>query len=115
MLKTSENVGAGQPQISYEAFNWDQTYRKPITYDTLWQPDAQPLKVVFPTVQSELQKQTGQQTPLAPSAGFDPTNYRDFAVTNDRVIFFFSEGELLPGAGATQVMVPRSAIDPMLA
>jgi hypothetical protein len=43
-------------------------------------------------------------------------NYQDFAVTNDGVIFFFSQGELLPeAAGATQVLVPRSAIDPMLA
>jgi hypothetical protein len=32
------------------------------------------------------------------------------------VIFFFSQGVLLPeAAGATQALVPRSAIDPMLA
>jgi hypothetical protein len=116
VLKISQNVGGAHPQTSYKAFNWDQTYRKPITYDTLWQPDTQPLKVVFPIVQSELQKQTGQQVPIAPSAGFDPMNYQDFAVTNDGVIFFFSQGELLPeAAGASQVMVARSAIDPMLA
>jgi hypothetical protein len=116
VLKTYQNAGAAHPQTSYKAFNWDQTYRKPITYETLWQPDADPLKVVFPIVQSELQKQTGQQAAIAPSAGLNPTNYQDFAVTNDGVIFFFSQGELLPeSAGATQVMVPRSAIDPMLA
>jgi Protein of unknown function (DUF3298) len=116
VLKVYQNVGAAHPQTSYKAFNWDQTYRKAITYDTLWQPDAQPLKVVFPIVQSELQKQSGQQVSIAPSAGFDPTNYQDFAVTNDGVIFFFSQGELLPeAAGPTQVLVPRSAIDPMLA
>jgi Protein of unknown function (DUF3298) len=116
VLKIYQNVGAAHPQTLYKAFNWDQTYRKPITYDTLWQPDTQPLKVVFPIVQTELQKQTGQQVAIAPSAGFDPTNYQDFAVTNDGVIFFFSQGELLPeAAGATQVLVPRSAIDPMLA
>jgi len=116
VLKTYQNVGAAHPQTLYKAFNWDQTYRKPITYETLWQPDTQPLKVVFPIVQSELQKQTGQQVSIAPSAGFDPMNYQDFAVTNDGVIFFFSQGELLPeAAGATQVLVPRSAIDPMLA
>jgi Protein of unknown function (DUF3298) len=116
VLKTYQNVGAAHPETLYKAFNWDQSYRKPITYDTLWQPDTQPLKVVFPIVQSELQKQTGQQVSIAPSAGLDPMNYQDFAVTNDGVIFFFSQGELLPeAAGATQVLVPRSAIDPMLA
>jgi hypothetical protein len=116
VLKTYQNVGGAHPETLYKAFNWDQSYRKPITYDTLWQPTAQPLPVVFPIVQSELQKQTGQQLSITPSAGLDPMNYQDFAVTNDGVIFFFSQGQLLPeAAGATQVLVPRSAIDPMLA
>ena len=125
VFKTFENIGAAHPQTTYKAFNWDQTYRKPIIYaaaaddklnQPLWQPTADPLKVVFPIVQSELQKQTGQQVAIAPSAGYDPMNYQDFAITNDGVIFFFSQGVLLPeAAGATQVLVPRSAIDPMLA
>ena len=116
VLKISQNTGGAHPVTSWKAFNWDQTYRKAITYDTLWQPDIDPLKTVFPIVQSDLQKQTGQQAAIAPTAGYDPTNYQDFAITNDGVIFFFSQGELLPeAAGATQVMVPRSAIDPMLA
>jgi hypothetical protein len=116
VLKVYQNVGGAHPQTMYKAFNWDQTYRQAITYDTLWQPDTDPLKVVFPIVQSELQKQTGQQVSISPSAGLDPMNYQDFAVTNDGVIFFFSQGQLLPqAAGATQVLVPRSAIDPMLA
>ena len=125
VLKTYQQVGGAHPQTLYKAFNWDQTYRKSIAYATtaddnktqpLWQPTADPLKVVFPIVQSELQKQTGQQVSIAPSAGVDPMNYQDFAVTNDGVIFFFSQGVLLPeAAGATQVLVPRSAIDPMLA
>jgi hypothetical protein len=113
VFKTVQNVGAGKPQTTYKAFNWDQSYRKAITYDTLWRVDD-PLKTVFPIVQTELQKQTGQQ--VSPTAGYDPLSYQEFAVTNDGVIFFFSQGLLLPpGAAATQVLVPRSAIDPMLA
>jgi hypothetical protein len=121
VFKTYENIGAAHPQTSFKAFNWDQSYRKPIVYNTagddkltpLWRVDD-PLKTVAPIVQSELQKQTGQQAPVAPT--YDPTHYQNFAVTNDGVIFFFSQGELLPeAAGATQVLVPRSAIDPMLA
>jgi hypothetical protein len=115
VLKVFQNVGAAHPQTMYKAFNWDQTYRKAITYDTLWRVDD-PLKTVVPIVQSELQKQTGQPVAIAPAAAYDPMNYQDFAVTNDGVIFFFSQGQLLPeAAGATQVLVPRSAIDPMLA
>lgn len=108
----------------------------------LWRVDD-PLKTVAPIVQSELQKQSappasqtpaappGSQTPtappasqtptappvtVAPAAAYDPANYQNFAVTNDGVIFFFDQGHMLPdAAGAPQVLVPRSAIDPMLA
>jgi hypothetical protein len=53
---------------------------------------------------------------IAPAALYNPNNYQNFAVVNDGVIFFFDQGTLLPeAAGATQVLVPRSAIDPMLA
>jgi hypothetical protein len=123
VFKTYQNVGGAHPQTTYKAFNWDQSYRKPIVYDTggddkktpLWQVDD-PLKTVAPIVEAELQKQTGQPVAIAPAALYNPTNYQDFAVTNDGVIFFFSQGQLLPdAAGATQVLVPRSAIDPMLA
>lgn len=115
VLTVVQNVGNGQT-TRYKAFNWDQGYRKPITYDTLWQPNTDPLKIVFPIVQSALQKQTGQQLSIAPAAGLDPANYQNFAITNDGITFFFNPGELLPQpAGPTQASVPRSAIDSMLA
>ncbi|WP_157011610.1 RsiV family protein, partial [Mycobacterium celatum] len=54
--------------------------------------------------------------PIAPGALYNPDNYQNFAVVNDGVYFFFDQGALLPAsAGALQVLVPRSAIDPMLA
>jgi hypothetical protein len=54
--------------------------------------------------------------PIAPGALYNPNNYQNFAVVNDGVIFFFDQGVLLPdAAGALQVLVPRSAIDPMIA
>ncbi|CAM3232279.1 immunogenic protein MPB64 [Mycobacterium intermedium] len=131
-----------QPQTTFKAFNWDQTYRKAIKFTAarddkqntpLWQVED-PLKTVAPIVQAELQKQqaptptaspapSGQSAtttppPLAisPTALYDPANYQNFAVVNEGVIFFFDQGALLPdSAGALQVLVPRSAIDPMLA
>jgi hypothetical protein len=150
VFKVYENIGAAHPQTMYKAFNWDQSYRKPIVWDTagddkktpLWRVDD-PLKTVAPIVQAELQKQmappaaiapttppaanaptappvanapTAPPVAIAPAALYNPNNYQDFAVTNDGVIFFFSQGTLLPeAAGATQVLVPRSAIDPLLA
>jgi Protein of unknown function (DUF3298) len=150
VFKVYENIGAAHPQTMYKAFNWDQSYRKPIVWDTagddkktpLWRVDD-PLKTVAPIVQAELQKQMAPPAAIAPTAPpaanaptappaanapaappvaiaptalYNPNNYQDFAVTNDGVIFFFSQGTLLPeAAGVTQVLVPRSAIDPMLA
>ncbi|RFD24710.1 DUF3298 domain-containing protein [Mycobacterium uberis] len=116
VLKIYQTVGEGPPQTSYKAFNWDQGYRKPITYNTLWKPDTDPLPAIFPIVQAELQKQTGQPVTIAPDVGLNPANYQNFATTNDGLIFFFSQGQLLPDSvGATQAVVPRYAVDPMLA
>jgi hypothetical protein len=120
VLKIYQNTGGAHPETSWKTFNWDQTLRVPIVYtkpanddktQPLWQVDD-PLKVVAPIVASELQKQTGQA--VAPN--YDPSNYQNFAVTNDGVIFFFNQGQLMAeAAGPLQVLVPRSAIDPMLA
>jgi hypothetical protein len=116
VLKVYQNTGAAHPQTSFKAFVWDQTYRKPVTFDTLWQPESDPLPVIFPVIVAELQKQSGQPVPIPPAVGLDPANYQNFAITNDGVIFFFSQGTLLPeSAGATQVLVPRPVIDPLLA
>jgi hypothetical protein len=116
VLKVYQNTGGAHPQTSFQSFVWDQTYRKPVTFETLWQPESDPLPVILPIVRDGLQKQFGQPVPIDQAAGLDPANYQNFAITNDGVIFFFSQGTLLPeSAGAAQVLVPRSVIDPLLA
>src|SRR5690625_1485642 len=136
VFTVDQNLGGAQPQTTYKAFNWDQTYRKPITYAAapddkehapLWQVDD-PLKTVAPIVQAELQQQLAPPSPdtatptattppplaFAQTALYDPASYQNFAVVNDGVIFFFDQGVLLPAsAGALHVLVPRSAIDTM--
>jgi hypothetical protein len=155
VFTVTQNVGGAQPQTTYKAFNWDQSYRKAITYTAapddkehtpLWRVDD-PLKTVAPIVQSELQQQLAPPPPVTPptppaqpgqpatttpsstmppppppplafvpGALYNSANYQNFAVVNDGVIFFFDQGALLPAsAGAPHVLVPRSAIDPMIA
>jgi hypothetical protein len=153
VFKVVQNVGA-QPQTTYKAFNWDQSYRKAILYTAapddkestpLWRVDN-PLTTVGPIVQAQLQQQLAPPPPVAPppppaqpgqpaattpttpppppppplpiatTALYNPVNYQNFAVVNDGVTFFFDQGVLLPASfGALQVLVPRSAIDPMIA
>ena len=116
VLKVYQNTGGAHPRTSFKSFVWDQAYRKPVTFETLWQPESAPLPIIFPVVVADLQKQAGQPVTIPPAVGLDPANYQNFAITNDGVIFFFSQGTLLPeSAGATQVLVPRSVIDPLLA
>ena len=116
VLRVYQNTGGAHPRTSFKSFVWDQAYRKPITFETLWQPETDPLAVVYPVVQADLQKQAGQPVMIPPAVGLDPANYQNFAITSEGVIFFFSQGTLLAeSAGATQVLVPRSVIDPLLA
>ncbi|CDO05430.1 DUF3298 domain-containing protein [Mycolicibacterium cosmeticum] len=74
VFSVTQDVGSG-PQRTYKAFNWDQSFRKAITYTAapddkqntpLWRVDD-PLKTVAPIVQSELQQQ------LAPPPAAPPT------------------------------------------
>ncbi|MEB3071274.1 esterase [[Mycobacterium] vasticus] len=142
VFTVNQNIGGAQPSTTYKAFNWDQTYRKSILFGAaaddkdhapLWQVDD-PLKTVAPIVQTELQQQLAPSPPASTTSGttasatapaplpiaqaalYDPNNYQNFAVVNDGVIFFFDQGVLLPAsAGGLHVLVPRAAIDPMIA
>jgi hypothetical protein len=116
VFKTFQDVGGARPQTFYKSFNWDQGLRKPITIDNLFREGTDPFPVILPMVASELQKQSGQPMAIAPGAGLDPTKYENFAITDDALIFFFSQGEMMPeSAGALEVTVPRGPVDAMIA
>lgn len=114
VLKLFQDVGGAHPTTWYKAFTYDVTHRKPVTFETLFAPDVQALNAIFPIVQRELERQTGLSGVIATSDGLDPSHYQNFAVTDDAVIFFFGQGELLPSdAGATSASVPRTALPPL--
>jgi hypothetical protein len=116
VFEVYQNVGGAHPQTWYKAFNYNMATRAPITFDTLFKPGSRPLDVIFPIVQRELQKQSGVEQAIPPAVGLDPVHYQNFAITDDSVIFFFGQGELLPeAAGASQANVPRSAVAALLA
>ncbi|GLP76468.1 immunogenic protein MPT64 [Mycobacterium antarcticum] len=116
VFKTYQGVGGAHPTTFYKAFNWDQGLRKPITIDTLFREGTAPFPVIFPLVQAEVDKQLGQPVAIAPEVGLDPTKYQNFAITDDSLIFFFSQGDVLPEAGgALQIAIPRGPVDAMIA
>ncbi|MDV3127100.1 RsiV family protein [Mycobacterium sp. 21AC1] len=116
VFEVYQDVGGAHPQTWYKAFNYNLATRAPITYDTYFKPGAKPLDVIFPIVERELQKQSGVEQAIPAGVGLDPRHYQNFAITDDAVIFFFGQGELLAeAAGAIQASVPRSALAPLLA
>ena len=111
-----QNVGGAHPQTYYQSFNWDVDKRAPIKFDTLFKPGTKPLDVIYPAVEQDLQKQQGVIDGIPPSVGLDPNKYQNFALTDDAVLFFFSQGELFAeAAGPVQASVPRSTLAPLLA
>lgn len=115
VLKLFQDVGGAHPTTWYKAFTYNVGQRKPVTFDTLFAPGAKPLAVIFPIVQRELERQTGLTGVISTGDGMDPTHYQNFAITDDAVIFFFGQGELLPSdAGATSASVPRNALPPLV-
>ena len=111
-----QNVGGAHPQTYYESFNWDVAKRAPIKFDTLFKPGTKPLDVIYPAVEQDLQKQQGVIDGIPPSVGLDPSKYQNFALTDDAVLFFFSQGELFAeAAGPVEAPVPRATLAPLLA
>lgn len=114
VLTLFQDVGSAHPTTWYKSFTYDVERARPVTFDTLFAPGAEPLDAIFPIVQRTLESQTGLADDISPGDGRDPSHYQNFAVTDDSVIFYFGRAELLPSyAGATSVTVPRNAIPPL--
>jgi hypothetical protein len=114
VLTLFQDVGSAHPTTWFKSFTYDVNRRRPVTFDTLFAPDAKPLDAIFPIVQRQLETDTGLVGSISPGDGRDSSHYQNFAVTDDAVIFFFGRAELLPSyAGETSVTVPRDQIPPL--
>jgi hypothetical protein len=106
-LKIYQNVGGAHPLTWYKAFNYNLDTHQPITFDTLFTPGSKPLPVIMPIVQKEIDTRLCNHIPVSDCL---------FALTDNDLIFYFGQNEMLPSAaGAMVVHVPRSAVASMLA
>jgi hypothetical protein len=97
----------GHSDTAFRTFNFDLGKRAPISFDTLFKPGTKPLEVLNPIVQRKLQ---------VPTADLDEKQYRNFAITDDAVIFFFGESQIVPdNRGPREVTVPRAQLASLLA
>jgi len=110
VLKIDNDTGLaneGHPNTTFQAFNFDLAKRVPITVETLFKPGAKPLEVLNPIVRRQLN---------APSADLDENTYQDFAITDDAVIFFFGQNQVVQdNNGPHKVTVPRTQLASLLA
>jgi hypothetical protein len=100
----------GHPDTTFRAFNFDLAKRVSITFETLFRPGAKPLEVLNPIVQREL------RAPSADHADPNEETYQNFAITDDAVIFFFGQDQVVhDNGGPHRVKVPRSELATVLA
>jgi hypothetical protein len=110
-LTIDNDTGAAHeahPATVFRSFNSDLTQQRPITFDTLFKPNADVVSVLGPNV-AELYDR--------PTFKLLPSDFGNFAITDDAVIFFFGEGQLIPAdnSGPRQLSVPRSELAPLIA
>ncbi len=96
------------PVAWYKAFNSNLTTHTPITFDTLFKPGTDPLAILNPL----LEREYGPLPQGEPGAEV----YQNFAITDDAVIFFFDQGQVLEhAAGEREMSLPRSELASLLA
>jgi hypothetical protein len=115
VLKIQDDTGLAHqdhPNTSFTALNYALGKRTAITFDTLFKPDTEPLEVLNPIVLRDLQK----NGPGGEVNDLDEHTYRNFAITDDAVIFFFGEDQVIwDNNGPHQVSVPRAELASILA
>lgn len=112
VLKVGRDVGA-HPVSSVATFTYDLGEQRPVTFDTLFKPGSPPVDIIYPVVRRQFEQTMGDQ-PLR--GGLDPATYRNFAITDDAVVFYFDQDQLFgQNEGPLQAAVPRSDLAAVLA
>jgi hypothetical protein len=111
VLTMENNTGAAHeahPETLFRAFDYDLTKHVPITIDTLFKPGVDVVSLLGPKV-----------APLyaRPTFTLTSSDFQNFALTDDAVVFFFGEGQLIPAdnTGPRRLSVPRTELAPLLA
>jgi hypothetical protein len=104
------------PVTSFDSLSYDRGTHSPITFDALFKPGTDPVAVLDPIVQREMDKQWQGYGGPAPRNTLGARTYQNFALTDDAVIFYIPQGMWLAEvAGAKRVSVPRSELASVLA
>jgi Protein of unknown function (DUF3298) len=112
LVLATETEGGIHPVTTFETFNYDVGKRAPITLDTLFEPGAALTQVLNPIVQRKLDERGGGEL-STDGVGIDA--YRNFAITDDSLIFFIDQDGPFPhDVGSFEVPVPRAELLPLM-
>jgi hypothetical protein len=115
VFKEYSDSGGAHPSTHYQAFTYDLNKGAAITFDTLFTPGTDPVGVLDPIVRRQWERFSEDYGPLGDNTE-GASMYRNFALTDDAVIFFFGQGAWLPQvAGPREVSVPRAELASLLA
>jgi hypothetical protein len=112
VLRVDNDAGLanqGHPDTTYTAFNYDLDAQTPITFETFFTAGAE--AVLNPLVESEFGNRPG-----TPVRELSARTYRNFAITDDAVTFYFGQDEVIADhAGPHRLSVPRDRLAGVLA
>jgi uncharacterized protein DUF3298 len=116
VLELYSDSGGAHPVTGFQSFNYDVSAHRPITFDTLFKPGADPVAILDPIVQREMDKHWQGYGGPAPRNTLGARTYQNFALTDDSVIFYIPQGMWLAEvAGPQPISVPRSELASVLA
>lgn len=103
---TSTYMGGASPHLVVDAMTFDTEREQVLGLDDLFVGDVDYLPTIKAAVQADLVDQLGEDLRdfIEAGTGDDPANYNRFTITDDALIFFFSQGDVAPRAAG-----PRSA------
>ena len=115
VLKLDQDANP-HPVAWFKAFNYDVSAQAPISLATLFRPGIEPLDVVFPAVRRQLEKRWQPEVLASMLGPAENATFENFALTDDAVIFFIGQGQLLGHPeGPLEVSVPRTDLASSLA
>lgn len=110
---TSTYMGGASPHLVVDAMTFDTEREQVLGLDDLFVGDVDYLPTIKAAVQADLVDQLGDDLAdfIEAGTGDDPAHYDRFAITDDALIIFFSQGDVAPrAAGARSARVPLSDI-----
>jgi Protein of unknown function (DUF3298) len=98
-----------------KSFTFNLNQNRPVTFGDLFAPGTNPIDPIYRAVAADLERQQHPRDfKLTADVGRNPATYQNFAITDDALIFFFPEGELLTkDSGNLVATVPRAMLPPL--